>query len=155
MSQESVEIVRRAVAAFNARNRKELLGLMDPEIEYQSLMEQKIYRGLDGMVQYRDDVDAVLKNFHTEDDRFLDVGKDRVLHLYRIVGRGAGSGVPVGRQNAILWQLREGRLFRGGRIWINVQPSKPWGCPSKTGRPSQPHGWMVRFHRRFVASRSN
>ena len=113
MSQENVEIVRRAVAAFNARNRKELLGLMDPEIEYQSLMEQKIYRGLDGMVQYRDDVDAVLENFHTEDDRFLDVGEDRVLHLYRIVGRGAGSGVPVGRQNAILWQLRDGRLFRG------------------------------------------
>ena len=58
MSQENMEIVRRAVAAFNARNRNELLGLMDPEIEYQSLMEQKIYRGLDGMVQYRDDVDA-------------------------------------------------------------------------------------------------
>lgn len=44
---------------------------MDPEIEYQSLMEQRNYRGLDGMVQYRDDVDAVLENFHTEDDRFL------------------------------------------------------------------------------------
>jgi hypothetical protein len=53
--------MRRAVAAFNARNRKELLGLMDPEIEYQSLMEQRIYRGLDGMVQYRDDVEGLLQ----------------------------------------------------------------------------------------------
>jgi ketosteroid isomerase-like protein len=113
MSQENMKVVRRAVAAFNARNRKELLGLMDPEIEYESPMEQRTYRGLDGMLQYRDDVDAVLEEFHTEDDRFLEVGEDRVLHLYRIVGRGVGSGVPVARQNAILWQLRDGRLFRG------------------------------------------
>jgi len=113
MSQENVEIVRKAVAAFNARDRKELLSLMDPEIEYQSPMEQRTYRGLDGMIQYRDDVDAVLDDFHTEDDRFLDVGEDRVLYLYRIVGRGAGSGVPVARQNAMLWQIKDGRLFRG------------------------------------------
>ena len=96
MSQENVEIVRKAVAAFNARDRKELLSLMDPEIEYQSPMEQRTYRGLDGMIQYRDDVDAVLDDFHTEDDRFLDVGEDRVLYLYRIVGRGAGSCGTVG-----------------------------------------------------------
>src|SRR3954447_25442397 len=114
MSQENAEIVRQAMDAFNARDRDRLLSLMDPEIEYRSAMEQKTYRGLAGMVQYRDDVDAVLEDFHTEEDRFLDVGEDRVLHLYRIVGRGAGSGVPVSRQNAILWQLRDGRLFRGG-----------------------------------------
>jgi ketosteroid isomerase-like protein len=65
------------------------------------------------MQQYRDDVDAVLGDFHTEEDRFLDAGGDRVLHLYRVLGRGAGSGVPVSRHNAILWQLRNGKLFRG------------------------------------------
>jgi ketosteroid isomerase-like protein len=113
MSQENIEIVRRATDAFNARDRERLLSLMDPEIEYRSATEQKTYRGIAGVVQYRDDVDAVMENFHTEDDRFLEVGEDRVLHLYRILGRGAGSGVPVSRHNAILWQLRNGKLLKG------------------------------------------
>jgi ketosteroid isomerase-like protein len=113
MSQENVEIVRQAVDAFNARDRNRLLGLMDPEIEFRSVFEQKTYRGLAEMVQYREDIDATLEEFHSEDDRFLDAGGDRVVYLYRIVGRGTGSGVPVTRENAILWQLRNGKLLKG------------------------------------------
>ena len=113
MSQENVEIVCRAMDAFNTRDRDRFLSFLDPEIEYESLVEQKTYRGFAGMEQYRDDVDAVIDDFHTEEDRFLDAGRDRVLHLYRVVGRGAGSGVPVSRNNAILWQLRNGKLLKG------------------------------------------
>ena len=113
MSQENVEIVRRAMDAFNTQDRDRFLSFMDPEIEFESLVEQKTYRGFAGMEQYRDDIDAVMDDFHTEEDRFLDAGRDRVLHLYRVVGRGAGSGVPVSRNNAILWQLRNGKLLKG------------------------------------------
>jgi ketosteroid isomerase-like protein len=113
MSEENVDIVREAVDAFNARDRDRLLGLMDPEIEFRSVFERKTYRGLAEMVQYREDLDATLEEFHSEDDRFLDAGEDRVVYLYRIVGRGAGSGVPVSRENAILWQLRNGKLLKG------------------------------------------
>jgi ketosteroid isomerase-like protein len=48
-----------------------------------------------------------------EDDRFLDAGGGRVVHLYRLVGRGAGSGVPVSRDVAALCQLRNGKLLKG------------------------------------------
>jgi ketosteroid isomerase-like protein len=113
MSEENVEIVRQAVDAFNARDRDRLLGLMDPEIEFRSVFERKTYRGLAEMVQFREDLDATLEEFHSEDDRFLDAGEDRVVYLYRVVGRGRGSGVPVSRENAILWQLRNGKLFKG------------------------------------------
>jgi ketosteroid isomerase-like protein len=113
MSEENVEIVRQAVEAFNARDRDRLLGFMDPEIEFRSLFERKTYRGLAEMVQYREDLDATLEEFHSEDDRFLDAGEDRVVYLYRVVGRGTGSGVPVSRENAILWQLRDGKLLKG------------------------------------------
>ena len=113
MSQEDVEVVRQAVDAFNARDRDRLLGLMDPEIEFQSVFERKTYRGLAEMVQYREDLDATLEEFRSEDDRFLDAGEDRVVYLYRVVGRGTGSGAPVSRENAILWQLRDGKLLKG------------------------------------------
>jgi ketosteroid isomerase-like protein len=59
------------------------------------------------------DLDAAWEEWRTENDRLLDAGTDRVLHLYRIVGRGKGSGVPVEQDIAILWQLRNGKLFIG------------------------------------------
>jgi ketosteroid isomerase-like protein len=118
MSEENVEVVREAVDAFNARDRDRLLGLMDPEIEFRSVFERRTYRGLAEMVQFREDLDATLEEFHSEDDRFLDAGEDRVLYLYRVVGRGAGSGVPVSRENAILWHLRNGKL-RKGEVYLD------------------------------------
>ena len=113
MSEENVEIVRRAVAAFNARDRDRPLSLCDPEIEFRSPLEQETYRGLDGMVRWTETVDAALEDFHFEDLRFLDAGGDRVVLLYRIVGRGAGSGVPVSRDVASLWRLRNGKILKG------------------------------------------
>jgi len=113
MSQENVEVVRALLEAWNARDADRLSSLMDPEAEFRSQVEQRTYRGVAGFVQYRNDVAAVMEDFHTEEDRFLEVGSDRVLHLYRVVGRGAGSGVPVSRHNAILWELRNGKMFRG------------------------------------------
>ncbi len=56
---------------------------------------------------------AALEDFHFEDTRFLDAGRDRVVILYRIVGRGAGSGVAVSRDVGALWQLRNGKLLKG------------------------------------------
>jgi ketosteroid isomerase-like protein len=134
MSQENVEIVRRAMDAFNARDRERLLSLMDPEIEYRSATEQKTYRGIAGVVQYRADVDAVMEDFHTDEDRFLEVGKDRVLHLYRILGRGAGSGVPVSRRNAILWQLRNGKLLEG-QVYLDQREAFEAACLSEQDSP--------------------
>jgi ketosteroid isomerase-like protein len=118
MSQENVEVVRAAVDAFNEGDRDRLLGLVHPDVEFHSAVEQKIYRGPDGLVRYRDDVDAVLEEFHTEENRFLRGRRGRMVHLYRIVGRGAGSGVPVSRDIAALWELREGKLVKG-QIYLN------------------------------------
>ena len=64
------------------------------------------------MARYREDLDATLEDFHTEDNQVLDAGGDRVVLLYRIVGRGAGSGVPVSHEAAMVWQLRNGKLFK-------------------------------------------
>jgi ketosteroid isomerase-like protein len=114
MSQENVEIIKAVMAAFDARDRGRLLSLMDPEIEFRSpIIDQKIRRGHSEMVRYREELDAAFGEWHTEEDRFLDAGGDRVLHLFRLVGRGVGSGLPVSEDQAILWQLRDGKLFKG------------------------------------------
>ena len=66
--QENVEVVRRVIAAFNARDRDQALSMCDPEIELWSPFEQKTYRGLDEMVQWREDLAAAMEDFHR---RFL------------------------------------------------------------------------------------
>lgn len=114
MSQENVDAVREAIDAFNTRDTERVFAVMDPEVEFHSaLVEKKTYRGLAGLAQYRADLDATWEEWHTEDDRFRDAGDDKVVHLYRIVGRGKGSGVPVEQEIAILWRLRNRKLVEG------------------------------------------
>jgi SnoaL-like domain len=69
MSEENVEVVRRAMAAFNARDRDRALSMCDPEIELWSPFEQKTYRGLEEMVQWREVLAAAMEDFHMEDTR--------------------------------------------------------------------------------------
>jgi ketosteroid isomerase-like protein len=113
MSEENIDVIRKAVEAFNAGDRERLFSLVDPAIEFRSAFEQQTYRGLEGLVRYREDVAAALEGFQVEHDRFVDAGGDRVVQLYRLVGRGAGSGVPVSREVAALWLLRNGKILKG------------------------------------------
>jgi ketosteroid isomerase-like protein len=91
--------------------------MCDPDIELRSAvvpaLAPKTYRGLDEMVRWRENLAVVMEDVHFEDSQFLDAGRDHVVHLYRLVGRGAGSGVPVNREIGALWQLRNGKLLKG------------------------------------------
>ena len=57
------------------------------------------------------------------------VGGAAILMLYRIVGRGAGSGVPVSGEFAILWQLRDGKLLKGQVYLDQRQALEAAGLP--------------------------
>jgi ketosteroid isomerase-like protein len=114
MSQENVEIVQRMVEAFNSDDPRQAYPSFHPDVEFTSAFtEGKIYRGLAGMRRYGDDLAAVWEGWHSEHDQFVDGGDERVVWLYRIVGRGKGSGVPVDQPVAIIWTLREGLIWRG------------------------------------------
>jgi hypothetical protein len=70
MSQENVEVVREAVDALYAGDRERLFSMLHPEVEFRSAAEQKVYRGYAGLIEYRQDVDATLDDFRTEENRF-------------------------------------------------------------------------------------
>ena len=114
MSDASVEIVKRLMEAFYARDTQTALSILDRDMTFESaLVEAKTYRGIGEFAQYRRDVDEAWGEWRSEEDRFVPVDQARVLHLYRIVGRGRGSGVPVAQNIAILWTLRDGRVLHG------------------------------------------
>jgi hypothetical protein len=59
MSQENVELVRRALEASTRRDNDATFGLYDPEVEIHGLVDGAVYRGLTGVrVFFRDWFDA-------------------------------------------------------------------------------------------------
>ena len=119
MSEENVEIVRRAYDALSRHDFNTFKALHDPDVELTPLRpEGATYRGHDGVRTYWDELFDVFPDFNVEIDDVREVG-DLMLIAARISGRGKGSDVPVGQP---IWQLGE---IRGGRvIWWRSYPSE-------------------------------
>jgi ketosteroid isomerase-like protein len=120
----NVEIVKRLVEAFYARDARAALAILDRDMTFESaLVEAKTYRGIGEFAQYRRDVDEAWGEWRSEGDLFLAVDETRVLHLYRIVGLGRGSGVPVAQDIAVLWTLRGGRVVHG-KVYLDQREAR-------------------------------
>jgi ketosteroid isomerase-like protein len=116
MSREAVELAKRSVEAFARRDPDALAAVFHPEAEFHSAfgaMEGNVYRGPSDIRRYLEDIDSIFDDWRLEDVRYLPASDGRVVMPYRIVGTGRGSGFPVEAQIAIVWQARDGLLWRG------------------------------------------
>jgi ketosteroid isomerase-like protein len=119
MSQENVELARRAFEAFKrtyTRGTRDLYELLDPDVEWMPIMailEGTTYRGPEGVRQWIDDVKRDWAAFETRPEHFRDVGHDRVLVLGAWRARGRRGDVLLDlTQAAWLVQFRKGRILR-------------------------------------------
>ena len=119
MSEENVEIVRRAYEAVRRRNFDAFLALHDTKVQLTPLRpEGATYHGHEGVRKYWEELFDVFPDFSAEIDEVRDLG-NLVFVAARIRGHGKGSDVPVGQP---IWQLGE---IRGGRvIWWRSYPSE-------------------------------
>ena len=113
-------------------------------VQLDRFVEGKTYAGLEGCgvcSQSRE----VWVDWHPEDSRFVAGGEDRVVWLYRIVGHGKGSGVPVDQPVAIVWTLRDRLIWRGQALLDHAKPSRPWGWRGRRCRWGEggPASWQV------------
>jgi ketosteroid isomerase-like protein len=119
MSQENVEIVVRAIGLLNARDADATKALCDEEIEWRpavtagGAIEGAVYRGLDGMVRYFEEVDSGFAEMRFETERLDEIEGGRVLFRGRVIARGARSGVPIDVPVWGLWTVRRGKLTKG------------------------------------------
>jgi ketosteroid isomerase-like protein len=114
MSQENVEIVRRAIDAWNRRDIEDLLALADPEGEYvnsPSAIEPGTRRG-------RDEIAAAIRaqwesltDGRWEIDRIYDRGEE-VIALGRISRRMPGSDARLEDRVLVSWKIRSGKIVR-------------------------------------------
>jgi len=101
-----VEIVRRAIEAFNRGDFRLVAQLCDSDLD----------RGRGHDLSRRRYVGA-LRGW---DIRYIDAGEDSVAVLTRLVGAGKRSGVPVDREVGLVYRLRDGRLWRV-RSYLEVE----------------------------------
>jgi ketosteroid isomerase-like protein len=115
MSQENVEIVREAVAAFNSADVDRVIALAHPEFEARVIpelsAEPDTYRGVDGIRRYMDSFEEAFEDISFEAEGLWDAGADVVVAL-RMTAIGKRTKIVVEQRNAGVWTVRDGRLAR-------------------------------------------
>ena len=117
MSQENVEIVYRARDAFNHRDLEALAEMTHDDLEFSSVLTAvdaggSTYHGPKTWATYFARMDDAWGDWRVADFRAFDAGDDRVAAVFRLVGTGKSSGARVDRLIGLVYQLRDGKLWR-------------------------------------------
>jgi ketosteroid isomerase-like protein len=108
MQQDSADLAREAFAALTRRDFDAFLELMDPEVEFTSLIaesEAKLFCGHHGVLQFFDQILGVFPDWRPKVESAESVG-DSALVKVRFEGTGAGSGTTV---EQVAWQVAHSR----------------------------------------------
>ena len=115
MSHENVEIVRRALEAYDREGLDGYLRYLDPEVEWSTtdaFIERATYRGHGGVRRYLGSMAAEFEDVRVEPVDLIDGGGEQVVSFVRISGRGKGSGAPVELTLISVGWLRNGVAYR-------------------------------------------
>jgi ketosteroid isomerase-like protein len=113
-----MEVVHGMVGAFNRRDADAAWALTNGEMEFRSTLvdlqgDSGIYRGRDDVDRYFRDLDEVIEDWQIREHFCIDAGDGCVLLVYRVAGRGRGSGAPMDHEFGIVWRLQDGKLLSG------------------------------------------
>jgi len=114
MSRENEEFARRAYDAFSRGDWDVFVELIDPDVEFTSLLleaEGGIYRGHEGAREYFESLRGVFGDWHSEILGMRDFGETLVIQS-RAVGTGGASGVELEQE---FWQAV--RVSNGKVVW--------------------------------------
>jgi ketosteroid isomerase-like protein len=115
MSTENVEIVRRLVEAFNARDLEAMFAVLHPQAALHPLraqLEGKAYVGHEGLRELLADFDQDWEYVQMDPEDFRGAD-DRVVVLGRLRARARTSGMDLDVPMGFVWTLREGLVVHG------------------------------------------
>lgn len=112
MSHENIELVRATVEHF-ADTGEPVWDTLDEDVEVHDhdILDAREYRGHAGFGRWLEDWAAAWSEFSTEPEEFLDTG-DYVVMVFRMRATGRTSGVAVERQDAMVFEVRNGKIAR-------------------------------------------
>jgi ketosteroid isomerase-like protein len=114
MSRENIELHRRALEAYNARDIDAMISYSDPGVELHSLLvaveeAKAVYHGHDGMRRWHEDLEDAWSETRFEPETFFDLG-EHTLGFCVIRGRGRRSGAEVAMPVAHVASWRDGLM---------------------------------------------
>ena len=112
---DQAELGPEFAAAFNRRDLDGMLALVTDDVELvpiRAAVEDTVYRGTEGIVQWMHDLEESWSELRIEFERIEQPAPDRQIVYGRVVGRGVESSAPVEMRVRWLGQLRDGRLAR-------------------------------------------
>ncbi len=124
MSQENVEAVRQALAAWNRGDRKGWLASSHPEVEWSSAVLRQVegtgavHKGRAEVAQFWEDWHE-LWNLEIEPSEIRDL-RDTVLVLARMRTRGKASGAEVEQSIGYVFEFEDG-LIRRARAYLSPE----------------------------------
>jgi ketosteroid isomerase-like protein len=117
MSQENIQTVRDAAAAFNRGNVDAWLEYLADDIDYRAiegaLDDHGPIHGKDALRVHVQDWLGTFDGFRSEPVELIDAGEDKVIAVTRISGRAKLSGVETELTYAALYSIRDGKIVRG------------------------------------------
>jgi uncharacterized protein len=114
VSQENVEVVERALAAFSSGDAATFAALTTTDLEWATglgAVEGEVFHGHAGVETYFARLASAWDSFEFHAHEYTDRG-DVVLVLGRLEGHGRGGGVPVDSPVGAVFDLRDGRIWR-------------------------------------------
>jgi len=120
MSQENVEIVRRALdgflsAGYDMRKADDFFEVADPGIEFdisRTNPEAQVYRGRDGIIEALEQWVGTWDAYEAKALELMDMAPDRVVTVIRERGRLKGSDAWVEHTRGAVWTIKDQRITR-------------------------------------------
>jgi ketosteroid isomerase-like protein len=114
MDRANFELARTAYDAFSRKDYDAVLGMADPEVEYEFVgrfTEGNVFRGVEAIRDLWKQLDEVFLEWESRPEELIDLG-DQVLVLARERGVGRVSGLEFDQKLGHLISFRDGRITR-------------------------------------------
>jgi ketosteroid isomerase-like protein len=118
VSEESLEVARRVLPAFNrsfSEDAEDLYEVLAADVEWRPVtaaLEGAAYHGEEAVREWMKELRRDWEVFETRPDEYRDLGDGRVLVLGTWRARGRGSGLELDSRAAWLMQIGGGKLVR-------------------------------------------
>jgi ketosteroid isomerase-like protein len=116
MSQENVEVVRKAADAFNRLDPDAFIACLHPNVVWEERTDvsglRGVYRGWAEVREWFADLLEVWESFHAEVVEITEAGDGLVFVGLFVTGRGAGSGVNTELRIWVVFSVADGKITR-------------------------------------------
>jgi ketosteroid isomerase-like protein len=114
MSQENVELVKRAVACVNQRDIDGYLACCTEDVQLNTPIAEVTgaYDGPEGIRRFFADIADASPDFKIVIESLETIGPDRVMGFMSVIGTGRASGIPIENPTGNVYDFADDRIRR-------------------------------------------